>query len=97
MHGGAAPQVKRSAALRLAALVDPAIGVIAKALKDGKIAPETRVRTAFGVLDRNGYKPTDVVRLEGGENIGVNSDTSKQRVLGRIAGILERRRAGGSP
>lgn len=59
-HGGAAPQVKRRAQLRLLSLVDPALGALARTLgttqDDG-----LRVKIAFGILDRTGLgKATDV-------------------------------------
>jgi hypothetical protein len=59
MHGGSAPQVRKSARERLAALADPAIGVLAIALKK---AVETNdlsaaIRAAVAVLDRAGYNP----------------------------------------
>ncbi len=60
-HGGSAPQVKRRAAERLAALVDPAIGVLGASLRqrrDGRLA----LNAAHEVLDRAGFGPT--TRLE---------------------------------
>lgn len=63
MHGGSAPQVKQAAAVRLAALVDPAIGVVERRLKrDG----DDSLRAAFGVLDRTGYGATSKHELKGG-------------------------------
>ncbi len=52
-HGGNAPQVRKAAALRLAMLIDPAIGVIAANLKDRKKNPAVAQRAAEDVLDRN--------------------------------------------
>ena len=56
-HGGAAPQVKRAAALRLLDLVDPALGTLARALDpdDKQWGPSERLRAAADVLDRAGY------------------------------------------
>jgi len=53
MHGGNAPQVRKAAALRLAMLIDPAIGVILGNLKDRKKNPSVAQRAAEDVLDRN--------------------------------------------
>src|SRR5271167_1693381 len=69
-HGGGAPQVKRSAALRLAMLVDPAIGVLATSLrqkKDKRLA----LTAAQDVLNRNGYKSAEEIKLLGG---GLNGE-----------------------
>ena len=52
MHGGTAPQVRAAAAMRLAALVDPSIGVLDKTLKDSK-RPDLALKAATDVLDRN--------------------------------------------
>jgi len=54
LHGGAAPQVKRKAALRLAALVDPAIATLAKELTNRNNKPADRLRAAENILDRAG-------------------------------------------
>jgi hypothetical protein len=64
VHGGAAPQVKRRAAERLAALVDPAIGVISAALRDKK-QPKIAFDAARDVLDRAGFKKPDAVQIQG--------------------------------
>jgi hypothetical protein len=65
MHGGGAPQVKKAAALRLAALVDPAIAQLAKLLKSGN--PSVSLGAVKDVLDRNGFKPTDKTELTGAD------------------------------
>lgn len=60
-HGGAAPQVRRKAALRLAALVDPAIVTIARIMTDTSVRPGDRLRAANSVLDRAGIvRQTDM-------------------------------------
>lgn len=65
MHGGGAPQVRQAARLRLAALVDPAINVLASLLKPSKrkIPENVRLAAAKDALDRNGLKPKDEVVL----------------------------------
>jgi hypothetical protein len=62
-HGGAAPQVKRRAEERLAALVDPAIDELRKLLRSK--SPAVVLGAVKDVLDRNGFKPKDVVVVEG--------------------------------
>lgn len=63
VHGGSAPQVRRAAALRLAALIDPAIGVVAKALKSK--TERIKLDAAKDVLDRNGLKDALKVYISG--------------------------------
>lgn len=62
-HGGAAPQVRQKAAARLAALVDPAIGVLAKALasKDERL----KLNAAQDVLNRNNLSGKQTVEHSG--------------------------------
>src|SRR5579862_3230625 len=62
-HGGGAPQVQTAARLRLAALVDPAIGVIAKLLK-AKKPSNVNLAAARDILDRNGLKPKEERTLD---------------------------------
>ena len=64
VHGGAAPQVKRSAQERLLALVDPALAVLSKALRDAK-QPKIAFDAARDVLDRAGYKQTERLEVSG--------------------------------
>lgn len=99
MHGGGAPQVKKSAALRLAALVDPAIGVLAKALKqtgDLRLAADV----AKDVLNRNGFKSPDEMKLVGaGPNgeIQIENVPASELVKRGIARVIERTRPGSDP
>jgi hypothetical protein len=55
-HGSAASHVRRAARLRIAALVDPSLDVLLKTLRPGgrHVNPETQLRAARDVLDRNG-------------------------------------------
>ena len=53
-HGGSSPQAKRSARLRLAGLVDPAIATLAKEMT-GAEKSNDRLAAANSVLDRAGY------------------------------------------
>jgi hypothetical protein len=60
MHGGMAPQALRSAAERLAALVDPALAALAQ-LVDSAESDMVRLAAIKDVLDRAGYKPRERV------------------------------------
>jgi len=83
MHGGSAPQVKKAAALRLAELVDPAIGVVAKAMKQTQKDMPTALRAAFGALDRNGYGPTENIRHTGADGGPIDVNVSARELLTR--------------
>lgn len=54
-HGGSAPGAKRAAALRLAALVDPAITTLDKVMRSEDARDQDKLRAADSVLDRAGY------------------------------------------
>jgi hypothetical protein len=56
-HGGAAPQVQRSARQRLAELAEPAVEALRLALESDETGAV--VRAALGVLDRCGMRPQD--------------------------------------
>lgn len=73
MHGGSAPQVRKAAELRLAALVDPAIGELARLMKKSRV-DHVRLGAVKDVLDRAGYKPSDKVEFgtEGGKPLQIN-------------------------
>lgn len=95
VHGGGAPQVKLAAKLRLAALVDPAIDVIMKALKPGKlrkgeerIAKETQIRTAFLLLDRTGHGPGQKLTLDG--DVGIDLDSLRTSLSDKLARFAAR-------
>lgn len=53
-HGGGTQASLRKARLRMAELVDPAIGVLARILADPHAKPGDRIRAAENVLDRAG-------------------------------------------
>lgn len=55
VHGGAAPQVKAKAELRLAELVQPAIVRIGRIIADPMASETAVLRAAENVLDRAGY------------------------------------------
>jgi len=85
-HGGAAPQVKAKAALRLALLVDPAIGQMGKLIKS-KHQP-TSLGACRDVLDRNGLKTAQEIKLTGAvgiispEKLQTLTDDELQRAIG---------------
>lgn len=58
-HGGLAPQVRQSAALRLKALEDSAVDALEDLLQSE--AEAIRLATARDVLDRAGHKPREKV------------------------------------
>ena len=53
-HGGAAPQVKAAARSRLLALVDPALAMLARAVRDTGSPTAVGVRAATEILNRAG-------------------------------------------
>lgn len=63
LHGGAAPQVKRAAKLRLIELVDPAIATLARimATSDNEAL---RLKAADSILDRGGLPKGAQVTIE---------------------------------
>lgn len=63
LHGGAAPQVKRAAKLRLLELVDPAIATLARimATSDNEAL---RLKAADSILDRGGLPKGAQVTVE---------------------------------
>lgn len=65
MHGGAAPQVRRKAAERLATLVDPALRVLADSMKQRKDI-RARLNAAQDVLDRNNLSGKQQVDITSG-------------------------------
>src|ERR1017187_5281433 len=99
-HGGSAPQVKKSAALRLAMLVDPAIGVLAANMKDRKKNPAVAQRAAEDVLDRAVGKTPETIRLVGtGEDgaIQIEDVTAAQLVRRELARVRARSSPGSDP
>lgn len=84
MHGGAAPQVQRKAALRLAALVDPAIATLAREMTNQTTGSAmSRLRAAENVLDRAGYPR----RLE------TDAGTARELLAARLIEIAAERSA----
>lgn len=76
MHGGAAPQVRRAAALRLLAAVDPAITALLEDLKD---KTERRIRQVAyrDILDRTGLKTAEKLIIEEPQAVtGFDADLS---------------------
>jgi len=93
VHGGAAPQVIRSARERLAALVCPAITVFEERLADKEL-PQLQVQVAKDILDRTGHKATDKVELSGPDggpipmNFSVLTDAEFDNLTGLVARVV---------
>jgi hypothetical protein len=70
VHGGGAPQVKKSARERLEALVDPAINTLRTVIRTGLKTGDTpsAVRASLGILDRTGFHPSQAVELSGNDS-----------------------------
>lgn len=64
MHGGSAPQVKKSAYERLAEMVDPILTEMYRIALSGE-AEAVRVVAAKDLLDRAGYKPKERIEQSG--------------------------------
>lgn len=62
-HGGGAPQTKQKAALRLASLVDPAIGTLAREMVKAEKSSD-RQRAANSILDRAGITRNQSAELD---------------------------------
>lgn len=62
-HGGSAPQVKRAAAERIAALVDPALDALTELLSP-LIRDDVRLGAIKDILDRAGHSPKQKKELE---------------------------------
>lgn len=93
MHGGSAPQVKLSAALRLQALVPRAFGVIEDNMKERDKNPAVAQRAAEDVLDRAIGKTPETIRLVGtGEDgaIQIEDVTSGEYVRRELARVAAR-------
>ena len=63
LHGGAAPQVKRAAKLRLLELVDPAIATLARIMATSE-NEALRLKAADSILDRGGLPKGAQVTVE---------------------------------
>lgn len=64
IHGGNAPQVRRSAAQRLADLVDPAITALSELVETSNV-DAIRLAAIKDVLDRAGFKPRERIEQSG--------------------------------
>lgn len=62
MHGGASPQVRRAARIRLLSLVDPAITTLAREMTSADKSSDRRL-AADSILDRAGVSRTTGVDL----------------------------------
>lgn len=67
-HGGAAPQVQRSARERFNDLVDPMINIAHRLVEDaanGKLSASEQLQLAKFIADRTGFIPGKVVSVDG--------------------------------
>jgi hypothetical protein len=91
VHGGKAPQVQRSAAERLRAMVDPSLTVFEQRLRDRK-QPAMQIQVARDVLDRTGYSAKTQLELTGAEGGPVKFDLSgfNDDELAVFTGLIQR-------
>lgn len=82
LHGGAAPQVRRKAALRLMELVDPAIATLAREMTRADKSAD-RQRAANSILDRAG-----IVR-----QVDHDTETAKALLVERLLAMREQANA----
>lgn len=84
-HGGGAPAVRRRARLRLAELVDPAIGTLARVMVKGA-RDQDKLRAAEAILDRAGFPRAS--RIEG----HVTLEESRELLLQQLLAFRARER-----
>lgn len=77
MHGGASPQARRKARLRLAELADPAIATLARIMADPETKTGDKLRAADSILDRAGY----------GRSQTIESSEARAILLERISAL----------
>lgn len=82
-HGGGAPAVRRRARLRLAELVDPAIGTLARVMVKGA-RDQDKLRAAEAILDRAGFPRAS--RVEGTISLEESREVLLQQLLAFRAG-----------
>lgn len=92
IHGGKAPQVVRTAAERLAALVDPALAELSRLVRRAD-SDTIKLAAIKDVLDRAGFKPKERVEQSGklvievvyGDGADAGADPSATPALGPAA------------
>lgn len=72
-HGGSSPQAKQAARLRLAALADPAIDVLAHEMLNAGDA-NVRISAANSILDRAGY----------GRNVQITQEDARDLLVAKL-------------
>ena len=83
LHGGASPQAKRKARLKLIELVDPAIATIARVMVNGA-RDQDKLRAAEAILDRAGHPRSS--RIEGRVSLEESREVLLQQLLAVRAG-----------
>jgi len=86
-RSGPAPQTVAAAKLRLAALVNAAVGVLAHAMKQKAMRLPSAIRAARDALGRAGQKPRNVIEV----------NAPAQRIASLQAGRERARRARAEP
>lgn len=96
MHGGKAPEVRKSARERLLAMVDPALDALLRALKTGPPCEHCGrsdadrdpavLRAVQLVLDRAGYHPTLTVQQAAPNPF---ADMTEDEIIDRLETMLE--------
>ena len=82
-HDGGATAVRRRARLRLAELVDPAIGTLARVMVKGA-RDQDKLRAAEAILDRAGFPRAS--RIEGHLSLEESREVLLERILELRAG-----------
>ncbi len=90
MHGGAAPQVKKSAHERLAEMVDPLLTELFRIAQSGD-SDAVRLAAVKDALDRAGYKTNSRLELTGKDGGPIDLDLQPtDRIARRIAQLAAR-------
>jgi hypothetical protein len=76
-HGGATPNSRTAARLRLDELVGPAIATIARIIADADAPASIRLRAAQDILDRSGYP----------RRVDVDVDAAREQLVDRIVAL----------
>lgn len=85
VHGGSAPQVREAALRRLAAMVDPALGVLHTSMRSK--SERLRLDAARDVLDRNNLKGKQEIEIGG--SLGIHD--ARERLVKRLAALAAER------
>lgn len=87
VHGGKAPQVRKKAAQRLLALIDPAISVLHHEMETAETSKD-RQAAANSILDRGGVPRTRSV---------VDDESARDLLIDRIIALRDQSKTGTDP